>query len=50
MRPAGPVPPSGNRIAVDASAWFRFEGDTISEIRHHLDVLALLQQIGALTG
>jgi steroid delta-isomerase-like uncharacterized protein len=46
--PAGPVPPSGNRIAVDASFWTRDEGDSIQEIHHHLDVLALLQQVGAL--
>jgi steroid delta-isomerase-like uncharacterized protein len=45
---AGTVPPSGNRIAVDASFWTRDDGDTIQEIHHHLDVLALLQQIGAL--
>ena len=47
---AGTVPPSGNRIAVDASFWALYTGDTIREIHHHLDVLALLQQIGALPG
>jgi steroid delta-isomerase-like uncharacterized protein len=48
--PAGAVPASGNRIAVEASFWARYEGDRIEEIHHHLDVLALLQQIGALPG
>ena len=48
--PAGQVPASGNRISVDASFWTRHEGDRIEEIHHHLDVLALLQQIGALPG
>jgi steroid delta-isomerase-like uncharacterized protein len=48
--PAGPVPASGNRLAVDASFWARYEGRSIQEIHHHLDVLALLQQIGALPG
>jgi steroid delta-isomerase-like uncharacterized protein len=48
--PAGPVPASGNPISVEASAWFRFEGDAIREIHHHLDVLTLLQQVGALPG
>jgi steroid delta-isomerase-like uncharacterized protein len=48
--PAGTIPASGNRIAVDASFWARYEGDRIQEIHHHLDVLALLQQIGALPG
>jgi steroid delta-isomerase-like uncharacterized protein len=46
--PAGAVPASGQRLAVDASFWVRCEGDSIREIHHHLDVLALLQQIGAL--
>jgi steroid delta-isomerase-like uncharacterized protein len=48
--PAGTVPASENRIAVDASFWARYEADSIQEIHHHLDVLALLQQIGALPG
>ena len=48
--PAGTVPASGNRISVDASFWVRDEGDGIREIHHHLDVLSLLQQIGALPG
>jgi SnoaL-like polyketide cyclase len=48
--PAGTVPASGNRISVDASFWTRDEGDAIVEIHHHLDVLTLLQQIGALPG
>jgi steroid delta-isomerase-like uncharacterized protein len=45
--PAGPVPASGNRVAVDASFWARFEGGRIHHLRHHLDVLTMLQQIGA---
>jgi steroid delta-isomerase-like uncharacterized protein len=48
--PAGTVPASGNRISVDASFWARYDGEAIEEIHHHLDVLALLQQIGALPG
>jgi steroid delta-isomerase-like uncharacterized protein len=47
---AGPIQPSGKRIRVDASAWFRFEDDTIREVHHHIDVLTMLQQIGAMTG
>jgi hypothetical protein len=47
--PAGTVPPSGNRLSVDASFWVRAD-ETIQEIHHHLDVLRLLQQVGALPG
>ena len=48
--PAGPVLPSGNRVMADASFWARFEGDRIHDMRHHLDVLTLLQQVGAMAG
>jgi hypothetical protein len=37
-------------VAADASFWARYEGDRIQEVHHHLDVLALLQQVGALGG
>jgi hypothetical protein len=46
--PGGIVPASGKRISVEATAWFRFRGETICEIHHHLDVLMLLMQIGAI--
>jgi hypothetical protein len=35
---------------IDASFWTRDEGDAIGEIHHHLDVLTMLQQMGALPG
>jgi steroid delta-isomerase-like uncharacterized protein len=46
--PAGTVDATGNRIAVEASIWIRFAGDRVQEVHHHLDVLMLLQQIGAI--
>jgi steroid delta-isomerase-like uncharacterized protein len=48
--PAGTVPASDKRIASAASFWVISEGESIQEIHHHLDVLTLLQQIGALSG
>jgi steroid delta-isomerase-like uncharacterized protein len=48
--PAGTVPPSGSRLAVDASFWAGFQDGRMHDLRHHLDVLALLQQVGALPG
>ena len=48
--PAGPIPASGNPVSVEASLWFGFENDKVRELHHHLDVLALLQQVGALPG
>ena len=45
-----PGGPSSRRatIKVQASLWARFEGDKAREVHHYLDVLTLLQQIGAL--
>jgi hypothetical protein len=40
----------GARISVEASLWARFEGDKAREVHHYLDVLTLLQQIGAMPG
>jgi steroid delta-isomerase-like uncharacterized protein len=46
--PGATLPPSGQRVSVDASMWTRFEAGKIKEIQHHVDALTLLQQIGAL--
>jgi len=48
--PAGILPASGRRVAADASFWALYDGDRIREMHHHLDVLTLLQQVGALAG
>ena len=46
--PGGTLPPSGAQISVEASLWIRFHGDKAREVHHYLDVLSLLQQIGAI--
>jgi steroid delta-isomerase-like uncharacterized protein len=46
--PGGTLPPSGAQISVEASLWVRFHGDKAREVHHYLDVLTLLQQIGAI--
>ena len=48
--PTGTIDPSGNRISVLGTLWVSFEGDKARQVDHHLDVLSLLQQIGALPG
>ena len=48
--PGGTLEASGARIRVDASLWARFEGEKAREVHHYLDVLTLLQQIGAMPG
>ncbi|MEZ4735843.1 MAG: ester cyclase [Caldilineaceae bacterium] len=48
--PAGTLPPSGKAIRVPAAIWYTVEGELVQEVHHYLDVLALLQQLGALPG
>jgi steroid delta-isomerase-like uncharacterized protein len=45
--PDGTIEPTGKRISIDASVWYRFDGGRTRELHHYLDVLMLLQQIGA---
>ena len=46
--PGGVLPPSGRRIAVAATLWYTVRDGRATAIRHHLDLLTMLQQIGAL--
>jgi steroid delta-isomerase-like uncharacterized protein len=46
--PGGTIEASGRPTSTEASGWLRFQGETISEIHHHIDLFMLLQQIGAL--
>jgi steroid delta-isomerase-like uncharacterized protein len=46
--PGGAVPPSGRRVSVRGTMWYTIVGGRAREIHHHLDVLALMQQIGAI--
>jgi steroid delta-isomerase-like uncharacterized protein len=48
--PGGSLPPSGKRVRFPASLWITFSGDEMKEIHHHLDVLSMLQQLGAIPG
>ena len=45
--PDGVLAATGRSIVVQATMWFTVEGARVREIRHHLDLTALLQQIGA---
>ena len=46
--PGGSVPPSGKRISVRGSMWYTIADGRAREIHHHLDVMTLMQQVGAL--
>ena len=48
--PGGTVPATDRRIEAEATLWVTVRGGKATAIRHHLDVLALLQQVGALPG
>ena len=44
--PDGEVPATGKSIDLHSSFWATFNGDKVIEVRHHLDVLGMLQQLG----
>lgn len=46
--PTGPLPASGGTIETWATMWQRWDGDRIVHESHHLDMLAMLAQMGAL--
>jgi steroid delta-isomerase-like uncharacterized protein len=48
LTPSGTLSASGKSIRVQASVWYTFQGDTIHEVHHHLDVLSMLLQLDAL--
>ena len=45
---SGTLPASGRRIAVRATLWYTVRDGRATAIRHHLDVLTMLQQLGAI--
>lgn len=45
--PGGDVPNRGRRINVAATLWYTIAGDRVTAIHHYLDMLTLLQQLGA---
>jgi steroid delta-isomerase-like uncharacterized protein len=47
--PGGTIPPSGQRIRTVGTMWCTVADGRVREIHHHLDVLTLLQQVGALS-
>jgi steroid delta-isomerase-like uncharacterized protein len=47
--PSGNLDPTGHHIDAPGCLWCRVAGDRVTDIRHYLDVLAILQQVGALS-
>jgi len=44
--PNGDIPATGRAVSVDATLWVETRGDAVCEVHHHLDVMALMAQIG----
>ncbi|HEX5689827.1 MAG TPA: ester cyclase, partial [Roseiflexaceae bacterium] len=45
--PGGEVPNRGRRITVPATLWYTISDNRVTAIHHYLDMLTLLQQLGA---
>jgi steroid delta-isomerase-like uncharacterized protein len=48
--PGGTIAATGRRVEAAATLWITVRDGKATAIRHHLDVLSLLQQVGALPG
>lgn len=48
--PVGTLPSLGKAICVPAAIWYTVDGAVVQEVHHDLNVLTLLQQLGALPG
>lgn len=46
--PSGPIPATGAEVTIVATLWVASRDGRVCEVTHHLDVLSLLAQIGAL--
>ena len=44
--PDGDVPATGKAIDIQASIWATFNGDKVAELRHYLDIMGMVQQLG----
>jgi steroid delta-isomerase-like uncharacterized protein len=48
--PNGDIPATGRPVTVEATLWTQTRDGAVSEVHHHLDVMALMAQIGAIPG
>jgi steroid delta-isomerase-like uncharacterized protein len=46
--PSGEIPATGKPFTVKSSAWYLITEDRVENLRHHLDVLGILNQLGVL--
>ncbi|NTU82294.1 MAG: ester cyclase [Chloroflexales bacterium] len=45
--PSGEVPSQGRRFTIDAIAWYTISGNRVVAMHHYIDMLTMLQQLGA---
>ena len=46
--PNGTIPPTGRTVTILGTLWSTVRGGRCIDVRHHLDILSLLGQLGAL--
>lgn len=46
--PTGDVPPTGRKLAADYVAVFHFAGEKITYMRHYMDLMGVMAQLGLL--
>ncbi|MGH8976138.1 MAG: ester cyclase, partial [Acidimicrobiia bacterium] len=48
VTPAAEIPATGKPISIAATLWYEIEGDRVQNLRNHLDLLGMLNQLGVL--
>ncbi len=46
--PTGEIPATGKPIQVTSAMWYQIEGDQVTNLRNHVDILGMLNQLGVL--
>ena len=44
--PDGDIPATGKQLDLQSTIWARFNGDKVADVRHHLDIMGMVQQLG----
>ena len=44
--PDGDLPATGKSIDLHSTIWATFNGDKVRDVRHHLDIMGMVQQLG----
>jgi Predicted ester cyclase len=48
VTPGAEIPATGKPISITSTLWYQIDGGQVQNLRHHLDVLGMLTQLGVM--